>query len=206
MGDVLLVSSGWIHPPYRGRGHLKELLERECGGAVIEVETLEEALQQPLARFVAMVLYYHHPANELNQSQLVRFRGYVDGGGGVLALHSATASYKPSLPYFEVLGGRFTGHGPVSSLEIRPAANADGLFAGIAPFTVHDELYLHQLEPGLQVHFESELEGAAIPVVWTRTVGKGRVCYSCPGHRSASMAHPSVQEIVTRGLRWVSGS
>jgi type 1 glutamine amidotransferase len=126
----------------------------------------------------------------------------VKGGGGVLAVHSATASYKPTRGYFEVLGGRFTGHGPVEEFEIRPARDDDPIFSGIPAFIVRDELYLHELWPDIDAHFYADHQGKPVPMVWTRTLESGRVCYVCPGHRSASMQHPAVREILRRGLQW----
>ncbi|HYD49898.1 MAG TPA: ThuA domain-containing protein [Terriglobales bacterium] len=204
MTKLLLVSTGLIHPPYGGRAAVKETLAQIPGIDLDEVSSLEEALQRPEApAYAAMVLYYHFPNARLSEPQLAAFRSFVECGGGVLAIHSATASYKPSLPYFEVLGGRFTGHGPVSSLQIRPYGDSE-IFAGVASFSVTDELYLHQQQPDLRVHFVAEHEGKPVPVVWTRELGAGRVCYVCPGHRSASMRHDSVREILRRGVRWVS--
>ena len=140
----------------------------------------------------------------MGRKYLEAFGAFVKNGGGVLAVHSATASYKPTRGYFEILGGRFVGHGPVQPFEIRPARNDDPIFKGIGTFTVEDELYLHELQPDIDARFYAYHGGKPTPVVWTRTVGGGRVCYVCPGHRSASMRNPAVREILKRGMRWVS--
>jgi len=204
MNRVLLVLDGWVHPPYRGRLELKQTLADLSGFSFDEASSLPQAVQAGLSDYAAAVLYYHHPKAALTAAEVDAFRTFVHGGGGVLAVHSATASYKPSLGYFEVLGGRFVGHGPVETIDIRPARAHDPIFEGIPAFTVRDELYLHELQPDIDVHFEADHQGKTVPVVWTRTVGKGRVCYTCPGHRAASMQHESVREVLRRGLKWVS--
>ena len=201
---VLLVSAGLVHPPYRGRSLLKQTLTEMPGYAFDEVASLAEAAAQPMTDYEALVLYYHHRNDALTDRELAAFRGFVEDGGGVLAVHSATASYKRTPAYFEILGGRFIGHGPVQPIEIRPASANDPIFGGIPAFTVKDELYLHALQPDIRVHFDAMHEGKPAPMVWTKGHGKGRVCYLCPGHRSASMGHPMVQEIVRRGLQWVA--
>ena len=203
--DILLVSAGWVHPPYRGRKILAETLQAMPGYRFEEVSRIEEAVARPLGEVAAMVLYYHHRNDALPDADLDAFRNYVREGGGVLAVHSATASYKKTPAYFEVVGGRFVGHGPVHAIDVSPASPASPIFAEIPAFTVVDELYLHELQPGLDVHFEAVHEGKREPMVWTRTYGRGRVCYTCPGHRSASMRVPEVQEILRRGLAWVCG-
>lgn len=206
MKHVLAVSSGWIHPPIRGRNHLRETLHALPGYRFDEVATLAQAVDRGLPRYDALVLYYHHRDDALTDAELHAFRNFVENGGGVLAVHSATASYKKTPAYFEVLGGRFIGHGPIEPIAIRPSRHEDPIFAGIPHFSVKDELYLHELQPDIRVHFETTHKGKSAPMVWTREQGAGRVCYTCPGHRSASMRVPEVVEIVRRGLAWVSRS
>ncbi len=196
--------AGWVHPPYRGRLWLKRALAAEPGYSFDEVTSLSEAARRPLASYAALVLYYHHRDAVLAAHELGALRSFVDDGGGILALHSATASYKPTAAYFEILGGRFIGHGPIGSIAIEPADAADTLFGGIPPFTVLDELYRHQLQGDIRVRFHGAQDGERLPVVWTREQKGGRVCYLSPGHRAASIRHPAVQEIARRGLRWVS--
>jgi type 1 glutamine amidotransferase len=202
---VLLVSAGLVHPPYRGRSLLKQTLTAVPGYAFDEVASLAEAAARSMTEYAALVLYYHHMNDALTESEMAAFRGFVEDGGGVLAVHSATASYKRTPAYFQILGGRFVGHGPVQPIEVRPVAAGDEVFAGIPPFIIKDELYLHELQPDIRVHFDALHESKREPMVWTREQGRGRVCYLCPGHRSASMEHGAVQEIVRRGLRWVAG-
>ena len=203
---VLLVLAGWVHPPYRGRLLLKRVLRELSGFSFDEVSSLAEAVSCGLAGYRAAVLYYHHKSAVLTDGQIGAFRTFVGRGGGVLAVHSATASYKATPAYFEILGGRFVGHGPVGPIIVQPAEAADPIFGGIGPFTVRDELYLHELQPDIRVHFTATYQGKAEPMVWTREVGAGRVCYLCPGHRAASMRVPAVQEILRRGVHWVCGT
>ena len=61
------------------------------------------------------------------------FDGFVRAGGGVLAIHSATASFKGSPAYFEVLGGRFVGQGKWSDVYVyRDGCVPDGKCENIA--------------------------------------------------------------------------
>ncbi len=122
-------------------------------------------------------------------------------GGGILAIHSATASFKEANRFFEILGGRFVGHGAVEKIEVKRVK--DEIF-DVGDFVIKDELYIHELQPGIDVHFTAKHEGKDIPVVWTYRYGKGKVCYAVPGHTTTSMKHPSVQGILRRGLKWVT--
>jgi type 1 glutamine amidotransferase len=199
--DILLVTSGVFHPPYSGRLALQEALGQLDGFVFRHVSSLEK-LPADLKKFSAMVLYYHRKT--ISDAALTRLEGFVSGGGGVLALHSATASFKDSQRYSEIMGGQFTGHGPVENFEVQ--SRRYDIFRGIEPFTIRDELYIHELGPGIDVHFTAMHGSGETPVVWTHLYGQGKVCYVEPGHTTASLKHPAVQEILRRGLKWVCGA
>jgi len=199
--DILLVTSGVFHPPYTGRMALHRALGQLDRFGFRHVPSLER-LPEGLDKYSALVLYYHHKT--ISDAALTRLEDYVAAGGGVLAVHSATASFKDSLRYADIMGGRFSGHGPVESFEVR--SKRYDIFRGIEPFTLRDELYLHELQPGIDVHFMAMHGNGETPVVWTNLYKKGRVCYVEPGHITGSLKHPAVQEILRCGLKWVCGA
>jgi len=201
--QILFVNSGLIHPPRRGRQLVKKLLEQTPGVHLHTASAMEALRQQPLQAFDALVLYFHERG--ISPEAAETFETFVLDGGGVLAIHSATASFKQSQRYFDVLGGRFIGHGPVETIAVEPVASRDEAFADISGFSIKDELYLHELTADIDVQFYAVHEGEQAPMVWTRNHGRGKVCYVCPGHRSQTVAHPSVQKLLQSGLMWVCG-
>jgi type 1 glutamine amidotransferase len=148
-----------------------------------------------------MVLYFHQKA--ISNLALETLDHYVRQGGGLLAIHSATASFKNAPRYFDILGGRFRDHGPVQFFQVEPVAPNDEVFGDITPFTVRDELYRHEYDPDNHIHFYATVDDQQEPIIWTRTYGRGRVCYCALGHRSDIMRQPEVVEILQRGLIWV---
>ena len=201
--QILFINSGLIHPPRRGRQHVKTLMEQMSGVRLYTASTMEVLAQQLPQAFDALVLYFHD--KDISREAVEAFDDFVQDGGGVLAIHSATASFKQSQRYLDVLGGRFIGHGPVESITLEPSDGRDEAFAGISDFTIKDELYLHELSVDIEVQFHTMFKGGRAPMVWTRNHGRGRVCYICPGHRSQTIAHPNVQQLLQRGLTWVCG-
>jgi type 1 glutamine amidotransferase len=201
--NVLLVSDGMVHPSLLGRFWLRWALWRLPGLRLRRVRSLEALPQLPLERFQGMVLYFHH--NTLSEAALIALDDFVQRGGGVLAVHSATASFKEEDRYFEILGGQFSNHGPIQTIEVLPALPQDPTFGPISPFHVRDELYRHEYDPGNQVHFYAEIAGEREPIVWTRRHGQGRVSYLSLGHCAGTMRHPAVQAILQRGLTWACG-
>jgi type 1 glutamine amidotransferase len=199
MQKVLLVTDGVFHPPLWGRMILRNSLRKLQGFSFEHVRSLEK-LPVDLSMFSAMVLHYHHKT--ISDSALKRLDNFVRNGGGILAVHAATASFKQTMPYFKILGGRFIGHGKVENFKVQKVR--DDVFAGIENFVVKDELYIHELEPSIEVHFTAKHEGRDIPVVWTYRYGKGKVCYAVPGHTSTTMSNLTYQKILRRGLEWVT--
>ncbi len=222
MHTALVISSGIFHPSLPGRLALWRALRATLGvtlrhaafrGAAAPVEILVRA---DVHRADALVLYIH--GKTISSPALDALDRFAAGGGGILAIHSATASFKETPRYTDLLGGRFTGHPPVGPLEIRAVARADEIFGEIAPFTVTDEAYEHELRDDIRVHFVARpaqrtglaagLPAAApaaqaMPIVWTRRHGGGRICYVGLGHRAASLRHPHTIAILQAGLAWV---
>lgn len=211
MRNVLVISAGIFHPPLLGRLRLWRILEAVPGVSLRHARSVEARTRADLTAFDAVVLYYH--AKAISPSALEALDRFVRGGGGILAVHSATASFKQTPRYTDILGGRFVGHPPVGPVEIRAAAGADEIFGVIDPFIVTDEAYRHDLRDDIRVHFVARpVAGAAeeAPFVWTRRGAAasanhlyGRICYVGAGHCASSLHHPSVISILRAGLAWV---
>ena len=199
MKKVLLVTDGFFHPTFLGRLALHQALKQLEGFSFVHVSSLEK-LPHDLETYSALVLHYHH--KKISPSALGKLDGFFKNGGGILAIHAATASFKETLPYFKIIGGRFIGHGKVEPFEVTKVR--DDIFSGIGNFIVKDELYIHELEPSIEVHFTAKHEGQDIPVVWTYRYGNGKVCYAVPGHTTGTMRNQTYQIILQRGLEWVT--
>lgn len=201
MKKVLLVTDGIFHPPVFGRMALHKALAQMEDFEFQHVRSMEK-LPGALRDFSAMVIYVHH--NKISDEALAALDKFVSSGGGILGIHTATAAFKQQLHYFEILGGRFIGHGPVERFEVKPVAESE-IFAGIPAFAVRDELYIHELQPGIAAHFTATHKGQEVPIVWTYHYGQGRVCYAVPGHLTETMRNETYQQVLQRGLAWVCG-
>jgi hypothetical protein len=177
-----------------------------------QVGSLEALSRSSLASIQAVVLYIHRET--ISPAALEGLESFVAQGGGLLAVHSASASFVQEPRHAEILGGRFREHGPIERFQVQPATPQDPIFAGIPPFAVEDELYRHDYDPDSWIHFYTPVDGGQEPVVWTRhypasgagRIAGGRVCYCALGHTVSSMRNPHVQRILQRGLAWVAGS
>ncbi len=202
--NVLIVSDGRIHPPILGRLWLHNILSGMRGYKFARVNSMEELPKIDLSGFHSLVLYFHH--KRITEPALDAFNDFVAGGGGVLALHSVTASFKDTDRFSGILGGKFSDHGPVKTFDLCPVSSETKIFEKVPEFRVKDELYFHDIQPDIEIHFTTTLDGQSIPMIWTRTHGKGRVCFASPGHRAASLLIPEYQCVLTHGLTWVSNN
>ena len=196
---ILLVTDGVFHPLLPAVRRLQRALAKVDGLNFKHVRSVEH-LPDDLEGYAAVVLYFHH--KEISQAALQRLEDFISSGGGVLGVHSATASFKQEARYFDILGGRFTGHGAVKKFEIMHCGE-EGVFPSSPAFSVYDELYFHDLNPNIKVQYMTIREGKEVPVVWTYQYGQGKVCYAMPGHTIRSMKNPAVQKILQEGLKWV---
>jgi type 1 glutamine amidotransferase len=199
---VLLVSDGLVHPSLPGRFLLRRALMALPGYRLQRVPTLESLPHLPPSTFRAIVLYVHHTT--LSPVALEALEGFLQAGGGLLAIHSASASFREEPRYIHILGGQFVDHGPVEEFVVQPDLPQDAVFGPMTSFTVRDELYRHDYDAANRIHFYTTVSGEREPVVWTRHQGKGRVCYCALGHTLGVMRHPHVRQILQRGLVWAA--
>ena len=201
--QVLLVSDGLFHPSLPCRFWLRRALTALPGYRFAHASSLEALPRLSLDPFRAIVLYVHH--DTLSAAALDCLDAYLERGGGLLALHSASASYKEEPRFYDILGGRFVTHGPVEEFAVQPSSPEDEIFRDIPEFSVRDELYRHEYDPANRIHLHTRVGEEREPVVWTRRRGQGRVCYCALGHTVGAVRHPQVQQVLHRGLAWVGG-
>jgi type 1 glutamine amidotransferase len=200
-GSILLVSSGVRHPSPLARFRLRGVLRAGSAHQLKQVRSLEVLSGLSLELFGAVALYLHHET--VSPSALRELDDFVARGGGLLAIHAASASYRDEAQWLRMLSGRFREHGPVDTFRVEPSLDEDEIFGGVSSFSIRDELYRHDYDPNVRVHFSTVVNGDREPVVWTKYWGVGRVCYCSLGHSASSVHHPQVQEILRRGLAWV---
>lgn len=193
---ILEISAGIEHPSLRARWFLHRILAG--GWDVQQAQSIEGALRLTEGGFDAAVVYLHR--RRISDAALDALEDFVTKGGGLLGIHSATASFKQNRRWFELMGGRFVSHAAIKVIELVPRTE---LFALLGSFHVRDELYVHELRTDITVHYLGKQGDVTAPIVWTRAQGSGRVCYLGPGHLSATLANPDMVALIRQALKWV---
>lgn len=161
------------------------------------------------------VLVFYTVGNKLEGDAEKAVQAFVEDGGGLVALHGATASFGNSKVWLNLTGGRFAGHAPGTyDLLINVTDKDHPIVAGIEPFTVNDEEYTYKFAEGVKRHVIGQFRErpAKSPeknnnndILWTIEAGKGRVFHCGLGHDVKAWSNPSFQKLVMQGVHWAAG-
>lgn len=201
---LLVVSAGLVHPTLSARRRLDRIIGGSGLFDRVTVHDIEDVRRLNEQQFAGVVLYFHR--RRISEQALGVLDRFVTGGGGLLAIHGASASFKDTPGYFDILGGRFVSHGKIEPYTVVRTKRADDSFDVREPFTVTDELYIHRYDRDVTVQYATETPGGPEPVVWTRMHGKGRVCYISLGHVSAVFTNDAVCRIVSDALAYITAN
>jgi uncharacterized protein len=147
---------------------------------------------------------------------------FVEGGGGLVGIHSATDTYHNWDEFNEMMGGVFAGHPWHEKVKLRnlvPDHPVNAAFGG-EDFEVTDEIY--QFREGtasasdrlMLLGLSGEIEdlgkgrlGAEgfYPVAWLREYGEGRSYYCSLGHRDEIFWNTVVLEHYLAGIQYALG-
>ena len=138
----------------------------------------------------------------------------VKSGVGMAGWHGGMAdSFRSNVEYEFMTGGQWVAHpGGVIDYEVNITNHNDPITKGLTDFKMHSEQYYMQVDPVIDVlatttfsdQYAPWIKGVAMPVVWKKMYGKGRIFYTSLGHVSADFNVPQAREIVKRGLLWAA--
>jgi len=146
------------------------------------------------------------------------FVDYVEGGGGLLAVHSATVAGKNTEALDKLLGCRFITHPNDCPVTVQPV-KSHPVTSGVGMFREKDEHYRVDVFPDADIllasysppqgeenkYHEDPYHNTAeclCPAGFVRTQGKGRVCVLTPGHHLAVWLNPQFQQLLVNALNW----
>lgn len=146
---------------------------------------------------------------------------WLRGGGGLVGLHSASAT-ELGWPFFiEALGGQFLRHPPgLFEATVRVDAPAHSITAGLpAAWVRTDEWYdftdRPEQRPGLDVllsldeatlpaDFPPDFKVGVHPIAWAHQRVGGRVFYTAMGHDPAAYAEPAFLDLIAHAIEWTA--
>ena len=144
-----------------------------------------------------------HP---LQPGQAARLNDFVQGGGGLVLLHSTLAAWNDSGDMRELAGWAPSGPGPLTELVIRPDPSHPISARLGAEIKLTDELYFSEGPPvGASTLLRASWRFTEQVVAYERAVGDGRFVHLGLGHQQSTFEHDGFQKLVQRSVMFAAG-
>jgi len=214
MKNALVVWGGWDgHEPKQCAEFFAPKLKER--GFSVEVSDSLDVFLDPakLAKVDLIVPIWTCGTMTAEQS-----KGVLDavlGGVGIAGFHGGMCdAFRGNIDWQWMTGGQFVAHPDnIKDYMINIVNQIDPITAGITDFKVRSEQYYMLTDPRNEVLATSTHQsvsapwtnGVAMPFVWKKLHGKGRVFFSASGHVCSEFtSYPSQLEITLRGMVWAA--
>jgi type 1 glutamine amidotransferase len=195
----------------RGGGHdwqncppiMKAVLENTNDFEVTFTENLDD-LRERIKQFDIIMQYT--TGMKPTKEQEDGLCDFIQNGGGYVGIHSATDSFKNCDRYWEMVGGRFAGHGS-GKFTVYIYDHEHPITKGMEDFEIQDETYAHNYHRNAQMRSLTRMNrgNERQSMAWVSSYGKGRVFYTSNGHDRRAWENPHFQRLVVRGAYWAAG-
>ncbi len=215
MTKALITWGGWDgHQPDKVAALFAEILQAE--GMQVEVTDSLGCFDDParLADLSLIVPVWTMSSIEKHQTENVA--AAVASGVGVAGCHGGMCdAFRTDVLWQFMTGAQWVAHPGNDGVQYRVRmVSDDPLVAGIADFDVATEQYYLHIDPAVRVHAVCDfpqVDGphapngpVAMPVVFTKLWGQGRVYYNALGHQADVINHGPARELLRRGLLWAA--
>ena len=220
---VLLVCDDYWHPgqiPIDGIAPLKEQ-----GFQFDIISNANDFAPEKLSDYSVVLLCKSDQVSQQDKTSWkteaiqLAFTGYVEKGGGLLAVHSGIVAGKITGALERLIGSRFVFHPEACPVTVQPI-KPHPVTEGVGMFCEIDEHYrLEILVPDADILIASysppqgeenkykedpshNTPAWICPAGYVRTQGKGRICVLTPGHLLPVWLNPHYQRTLANALRW----
>jgi scyllo-inositol 2-dehydrogenase (NADP+) len=205
---MLMVVGGPWHDGQKMGEAFRPHLERSGRWQLEITADLDSLASLPAGRFAAVIVYTTGFDHDLTPSREQGIVNFVKGGGALVAVHSAAASFSGSQAWADLLNARFLTHPEFMDVPVRIIDRSHYLTARLPDYTAPDELYiLKDFDPSkCTVLAQSHWQGREMPMAYVRPYGRGRVAYLANGHDLRAWSHPEFRKLLLRAVEWTTGA
>ena len=211
---ALFVWGGWEgHEPKQCVDIFAPWLEKQ-GFEVIISDTLDSYTDKSLMSSLDLIVQVYTMA-QITGAQEKGLLEAVKSGIGIAGWHGGLAdSFRSNTEYQFMVGGQWVAHpGGIIPYDVQIVDKDHVITRGLKDFHMNSEQYYMHVDPINEVlattTFSGKvapwIDGATVPVVWTKMYGGGRVFYTSLGHVSKDFDVPEARAIVQRGMLWAAG-
>ncbi|HEY0007644.1 MAG TPA: ThuA domain-containing protein [Tepidisphaeraceae bacterium] len=215
---ALIVWGGWDGHQPQQVAHLFETALRKDG---FEVEVSDSlAAFEDEAKIAGLSLIVPvWTMGEISDAQSKSVINAVKSGVGIAGCHGGMCdSFRMNCDWQFMTGGQFVAHpgNDGTKYRVKIIKGSSPIVEGIADFDVSSEQYYMHTDPANKVLATTDFPVApgphegngpvAMPVVWTRVFGQGRVFYNSLGHSAAIVESEPCMTLMRRGFAWAARS
>lgn len=213
MKRCLIVSGGYApHRPVEAGERLKSLLEAE-GFSVVHSLSLAAYDEEDLASYDLIVPNWTVGEMSVDTSKRL-WAAVATAGVGLGGFHGGMADgFRNNDRFRYMVGGSYVAEpGGVTDYRVEIVKPDDAVTQGVADFAYRSEQYYMQVDPANEVlavtrfdaRFHPWIDGVAMPSVWKKRFGEGRVFFSAFGHVPEELDVEPMRTILMRGLLWAA--
>lgn len=213
---ALIIWGGWDgHEPEPVSAVFSKILKAE--GFDVEVSSSMDALLDKEKMAALSLLIPVVTMSSITNEQCRGAMEAVESGVGIAGCHGGMCdSFRENVDWQFMTGGQWVSHpgGDGVSYKVDVKRGSSPITEGIPDFAVSSEQYYMHVDPAIEVLATTHLpvfpgphttNGAvAMPVVWTKRWGQGRVFYNSLGHHADIFDIPEARELMRRGFLWAA--
>ena len=201
--SVLFLGDEGHHQPFARAKQILPVLGTN-GIDMFYTDNPQDLNPQELRKYHALIFYNNQA--DLSQTQLAALVGFLDNGGGLVVLHSASAAFQNSEEYIKLVGAAFKSHGTGTFSTARVTPNHPAI-QDVPSFESWDETYIHtKHNPVNRTVIEVRRDaGHDEPWTWVRSYGRGRIYYTAWGHDERTWSNEGFHKQVVQATRWAAG-
>ncbi len=192
----------------------KETLTKLCEEKGYKVDTTENSsimTPENLEQYAAVV-FLSTTGDIFNEEEQAAFEGYINNGGGLVGIHSATDTEYDWPWYGKLIGGYFESHPKQQEAIIQILDREHPATKHLsAEWVKFDEWYNYKnLNPEVTVlanldesSYEGGKNGENHPIAWYQEYDGGKMFYTGLGHTEKSFSNPDFLQHVWGGIEYV---
>ena len=209
--NILIVYGGWLgHQPEVFAHKIANWLEAQEANVTLSISTgiyLDKTVMSKTD-----LIIQHITMSTIKSSESKALQNAVANGTALAGCHGGLGdAFRNDTEYQYMIGGQFVKHpGGQVDYSVKISKPEHIVTVGIKDFSLNSEQYYMHIDPSLNViattvfngDYDPWIKGIEMPVVWTKTYGKGKIFYSSLGHSADIFEIPEVWKIMTRGVTW----
>lgn len=212
---ALIVWGGWDgHKPKEYAERMQKWLESE-GVTVTVSDSLGIYKDSTFMASLDVILPYW-TMGKISKEEEKGLLDAVKNGVGIAGCHGGFGdSFRNNVDYQYMVGGQWVQHpGGEIDYSVQITNPNDAVTNGVNDFTIKTEQYYMHTDPNVKVlatttfnaDHDEWINGSVMPLAWKKYHNKGRVFFLSIGHSPSTFEVPEVWTMLTRGVKWASGS